>query len=373
MKCTHCSTDTKYKDRLSNGNRCAGCRHPFAFEPKSATTLGMTDGLFARIIKDVSGDGQVSFTDRQLWYEYNRRMLRKRYWRGAWGTVTGLSALGGIVGTVVAFSLFPVNLIATCAGAGGVAYGVWMNKRTRGTVLDSPVLPFETFKERYLTPWEHVHGALVKLVRPPALRGAPPRPVSAELKAYSFDRALVTQDAETAAMLVANNFHFENNCAILSMDGYPADRFGTIMEMLRKNPRLTVFAIHSASLSGCLNAQALREDMWFPDRSIRVVDLGLRPQHARKLRLIALAGERCVAPPPVRSGLTQEELTWLETGFRAELAAMRPAKLMRSVYQGFARANRIGEQTEGNVADPGGIYVWGYDGGADIYAADSFG
>ena len=65
-------------------------------------------------------------------------------------------------------------------------------------------------------------------------------------------------------------------------------------------------------------------------------------------------------------------MKWLERGNTAELAALRPARLMRAIYQGFARAGQIG-------ADPGSDtladtpLIWIHDGGADVYAADSFG
>ncbi|BAU41594.1 hypothetical protein [Leptolyngbya sp. O-77] len=45
-----------------------------------------------------------------------------------------------------------------------------------------------------------------------------------------------------AQMLISNNVHFENNCAILSINGYPQPIFDTVMKMLRRNPGLTVFA-----------------------------------------------------------------------------------------------------------------------------------
>ena len=34
-------------------------------------------------------------------------------------------------------------------------------------------------------------------------------------------------------MLLANNFHFENNCAILSIEGYPPNVFETVRAMLK--------------------------------------------------------------------------------------------------------------------------------------------
>src|SRR5579871_4422416 len=77
MKCIHCGSDTTYPTRRSNGGRCGGCKHPFAFEPKT-DPLKMSDGLFQKIIKDVSGDGKLFFTEKQLWYEFNRKILKLR-------------------------------------------------------------------------------------------------------------------------------------------------------------------------------------------------------------------------------------------------------------------------------------------------------
>ncbi|MBN8489160.1 MAG: hypothetical protein J0M20_15725, partial [Burkholderiales bacterium] len=42
----------------------------------------------------------------------------------------------------------------------------------------------------------------------------------------------------------------ENNCAVLSIDGYPQDIFSTVMEMLKRNPELKVYAIHNADAKG---------------------------------------------------------------------------------------------------------------------------
>jgi hypothetical protein len=73
--------------------------------------------------------------------------------------------------------------------------------------------------------------------------------------------------------------------------------------------------------------------------------------------------------------MTAEEVAWLEEGHAAEIAAIRPARLMRAIYQGFARANQLSESSEDADGDfvGTGFYVWGYDGGADVVAADSFG
>jgi hypothetical protein len=188
--------------------------------------------------------------------------------------------------------------------------------------------------------------------------------------AYGFDRALVTDRAETAAMLVANNFHFENNCAVLSADGYPYDVAPTVLSMLRRNPQLQVFAIHDASVEGCALSELLRGPAWFPDPSIQVTDLGLRPRHAQQLGLVLMRERQRTVPEAVQHLLTPDDVQWLTTGNVAELAALRPARLMRAIFQGFARASG---DTTGDGGGGDGGYVWVSDSGADIHAADSFG
>ena len=73
-------------------------------------------------------------------------------------------------------------------------------------------------------------------------------------------------------------------------------------------------------------------------------------------------------PDRIAKSLKPDEKAWLEAGNAVELAVLRPAKLMRSIYQGVARAKEID-----NDSPDSGLIIWGYDGGADVYAADSFG
>ena len=62
---------------------------------------GKLEGVRPEIRESVSGDGSRSFTERQLWYEFNRRMLRKTFWRAPWGWVAGVCAPTGIILTAV--------------------------------------------------------------------------------------------------------------------------------------------------------------------------------------------------------------------------------------------------------------------------------
>lgn len=369
MKCIYCNTDTTYPVRRSNGGQCRSCRHPFAFEPKT-DPFKVADGLFQRVIKDVSGANAVFFTERQLWYEFNRRLTRKVISAspGAW--VIGAGSVGGIALAVVSHTFWPLALITIPAAIGGALMRA--RERRAGPPLPHPKVAREGFRRSYLGRWASVHGGIEKLL-PPVESQPPPAatPMPPDVAAFSFDRAVITDHAEIAAMLVANNFHFENNCAILSADGYPASIYGTVMTMLRRNPNLRVFVVHDASEEGCSLPLRLRGEEGFPDPSVRVLDLGLRPSHVQKMRAVSLPGASRTLPPPLRALLSPEEAAWLERGESVELAVVRPAKLMRSLYQGFARADQFGP--DGGGADSGGIIIWGYDGGADIQAADSFG
>ena len=73
-----------------------------------------------------------------------------------------------------------------------------------------------------------------------------------------------------------------------------------------------------------------------------------------------------------------EEIAWLELGNTAELHALRPNKLMRAVYQGFAKAGQVDTSstdggTDGVIYVDSGPSIWVYDSGVDVYASDSFG
>lgn len=369
MKCIYCSTDTTYPVRRGNGGQCRSCRHPFAFEPKT-DPLGVADGLFQRAIKDVSGDNSLFFTEGQLWYEFNRRLLRKKVPGSPAVALISVSTVGGGLIALLAHTFWPLAIITVPGVIGGAVLRA--RARRAGPPPQHPRISGSDFRRKYLSRWGSVHGRIEKLL-PPIEPQAAPAPKSPDVAAFSFDRALVTDHAAIAAMLVANNFHFENNCAILSADGYPAPVFDTVMTMLRRNPNLRVFAVHDASEAGCGLPLALRGETWFPDATVRVLDLGLRPAHVQKMRPISLPGGSRTLPAILRAALAPEEAAWLERGESVELAVIRPAKLMRSLYQGFARADQAGPVGGGDMGGDGGIVIWGYDGGADIQAADSFG
>src|SRR5262249_35438383 len=104
--------------------------------------------------------------------------------------------------------------------------------------------------------WVDVHGrpenVIVRVPDPPT-----PANLESDIGDYSFDRAVICDRARTVDLLVANNFHFENNCAVLSIDGYPKGPFAVIKAMLKRNPRLLVFVVHDSTPEGCRVAHRL--------------------------------------------------------------------------------------------------------------------
>jgi len=305
-----------------------------------AHPLGLTDRQFERAVERVSANNTLSYTDHQLWYELLRTM--------------------------------PAPPRLGCAGAASLALitPLWMLTGALGTsnaVGASPDrLAFERFENEILARWNLVHGKPTGLLDAAQIQKEMPAPPD-EVREFSFDRALVVEHADLAAMLVANRFHFENNCAVLSADGaYPAGpAFPAIRSMLARNPNLTVFCLHDASPAGTECPRSLRTTDWFPDIAVRIIDLGLTPAQATRARLPEIQSKVAVE---VNANLPKEESDWLLAGKSAELSAMRPAALMKVAWQGFATAASMGDQGAWN---DDGIWLMGYGWGPGLWMMDS--
>jgi hypothetical protein len=302
----------------------------------------ITDPLFFGAIQAVSAKGELFFTERQLYWEV-ARFVEKR-------TLPGCS-LG--------------------------------KKKGAQSQITRPKLSRFEFEKTYLNRWIEVHGIPEKLIRPtPEKRTAPPIPE--ELQSYSFDRALVVEDAQIAQMLVKNRFHFENNCAILSLDQtFPAaPTFETVLAMLQRNPNLVVFALHDCDAEGVGMPTRLRGPEWFPDLSVRILDLGLRPS---QLPTKGVLGESIPVKdglPAIAQALPESDRLWLSAGNRVALSFLRPGKLMKSIYLGFSQASQYASGDAWVDSGYGFFYIgdpypiWGpsgFTGTMDAGGYDSFG
>jgi hypothetical protein len=317
MICIACRNDCKYRER-SDG-KCPKCRHPFAFEPRTGARI--TDAGFEQALARVSAYGKIKWTKGHLHYELARRIDKKRI---TWPVfafavlVTGIGLAGRHhhpAFLVLGFALF----VTGCALA---------ISRRRPTLKLTPT----DFEGMYRS-WVRAHGEPAALIarRAPLPAAKAPRALPADIGEYSFDRAVVCDRRETVDLLLANNFHFENNCAVLSVDGYPEPAFATVLAMLKKNPKLVVYALHDASLDGCGLARRLATSPeWFA-KGAHVIDVGLTPRHARAFR--GLWTETGIWH--ANRGSTDDE-RWLAR-YSLELAVIRPEQVIKRLFRAISQ------------------------------------
>ena len=324
MKCIHCLRDSKKSERI--GGICPGCQKPFAFEP----TVGQpTDAAFKAALDRVSGQGKVRFTAENVYFEMERHFGRKPgenpyYLAGC--LMIPIASVGGMLALVIGAWALLLSVVAV------ILMPMYLIARKGKTVQLSEVT-FDT----WLGLWKGTHGLPAGLIEP---RAALPSVESvaamrSELEHYSFDRAVICDRRETVDLLLANNFHFENNCAVLSIDGYPASVFDLVRQMLKRNPKLHIFTLHDATLEGCAMAHNLATDpSWFVGQG-PIFDIGLRPAHAEAFKgqwQEAFPQDRAASCPP---GVTQEEYAWLRR-YRLSLAAVRPEQVIKRLFRAIS-------------------------------------
>ncbi|OKJ13645.1 hypothetical protein [Kitasatospora sp. CB01950] len=193
-------------------------------------------------------------------------------------------------------------------------------------------------------------------VLPDVVEPRPHRPgPEGDLYDYAFLRLLVCQDPAIAAMLLANRIHLEGACPILTPERLPLD--ARLLAALERADGAVVHVLHDASPVGLRLFSRVREHA---GPRLRVRTMGLLPRHAAALHLAALVGQpRCEADE-LPSELPAAERAWLARGRVAELAAVRPARLLRTVLRtvrggGFAPPARPAAPTR---ARDTGFLTW---------------
>lgn len=337
MKCIRCEKDCKLNERRDG--RCPHCGGKFALEPRSGDKL--SDGFFQSAVKAVSSDGQVRWHLENLYYE----VCRRKQAPGCAGYDRGCLAL--VVLFMVGGHLLE-GIAEVLVLGGGAAVIAAVTRSLSDTVYRPRLFSRETFNSEW-SRWAETHGTPASMIRPAVTVGIEARQaVESDLADYSFDRAVICDRPETVDLLVANNFHFENNCAVLSADGYPQQAFAAVRKMLRHNPRLKVWVLHDATPSGCALAHQLQADPeWFSEGTV-VIDAGLRPAQAKPLEKLwepALPTKVNLRGP----GFTAEEANWLER-YRLSLAAIRPEQVIKRLFRSVST-------DVSDYAMIGGVYV----------------
>lgn len=362
MKCVWCGTDSKYKDR--SNHTCPKCKGRFVFEPKDGDPV--TDMLFHNAVKAVSGDGKVRWGVEHLYYEVCRKKRGKKAPKVLVGGGLGLTVF---LAALLVLLPKPPGILLVFTGVGTVATLAMAATRFRKATVPMDLATFNKLWDR----WSAMHKTAGLIVRQP--QPAKAKQLEADIGDYSFDRAVICDRARTVDLLVANNFHFENNCAVLSADGYPKAQFQTIKAMLKRNPKLQVFTIHDATPAGCRLARKLANDPEWFDGKLRVIDLGLRPNHAGPFKGLLLESEDGLVEPT--DGLTETEAAWL-TKYRLEMAAARPEQVLKRLFRGLGAHKDTPTTTDGTTG--GVMYCSSFDsgggdagGGADGIGGDGGG
>ena len=367
MKCIKCSEDNKLKERKENSGCCKKCKHPFAFDPKLGDKF--TDQFFAHTLEKISVNDSLYFTPRQFYYWFN---LRNKSFNYFWPAAILLFVA---IGVLLIFYSSTGLIISAGFGLVGIVFLLfgffdWRDKKG-GRIVNTSLV--ETHK--LLDRWQQKNGSVSKLLPPPQIQ-ALPASVNPEVSAYSFDRAVICDRNEIAHFLIANNFHFENNCAVLSVNGYPNSIFETVLVMLKRNSELKVYALHDASPPGVQLIHRLRtQPRWFADSAgVTIFDLGLLPRQLTKKKMFVLktnesAQQAHKISAEVKATLQADEIKWLEEGKHVELESLSPLLLLRILRDGIAKSRNPQADDALVMVDGGGYY--GND--VSVYSVDSFG
>jgi hypothetical protein len=372
----------------------------------------LTDPFFAKLITDISANNTLFFTPRQLYYLLDKRLRSRFTRGNLISNPIlsiGCSCIPALIGSIIFTDLLhlpfavvlpiilsicialliatvsqnavspkanrrirqeglqtlkimswiilliglPVSIIAkTPVGMiGSIVLGIsafWLSsdrQRKQSKIFDNFLVDRTQF-DLWLNQWNSINPP-EKILPPPETSSLPAAP-NPEVTAYSFDRVVVCDSPELAQLLISNNFHFENNCAILSIDRYPQSIFDTTMEMLSRNPDLKVYALHNCSPQGLQLIHRLREEeVWFPDPAIPIIDVGILPRQimenidvmtpqstesARTSQQLASA---------IRNSLNPPELEWLDAGCYLELESFPPQKLIQILQRAISESREL--------------------------------
>jgi hypothetical protein len=275
-----------------------------------------------------------------------------------------------LLGIPISLLIAPSFILTVAAVSIGIG-AIYLGNQSLGKNIIQEVLFQPDEIQGWLKRWQEVNGTVFRLLAPPTKKTGTAA-VNPDVTAYSFDRLVVCQTAEVAQMLIANNFHFENNCAILSIGGYPEDIFDVTMQMLRRNADLKVYLLHDCSPQGMsILHQLTTSDRWFQDSNVAIIDVGLTPNQVMTSKHLFVQTSTASAQiakqisPSEWKGLSVDEISWLTEGNYVELESFTPQQLIQVLNHGIAGTLNI---LDGNDSY---MTIGGYDG--SIYAAESFG
>jgi DNA-directed RNA polymerase subunit RPC12/RpoP len=291
-----------------------------------------------------------TIAENALLPQLNRHLRRKSI--KMLGIVAGMILLIGLPVSIIAKT--PIGIISSIAIGLSAILLIPDRKRKQSKIFDKFFVEQRQFDE-WLNKWSSINNSPEKILPPPQTASLPAAP-NPEVTAYSFDRVVVCDSPKIAQLLISNNFHFENNCAILAIDRYPQSIFNTTMEMLSRNPDLKVYALHDCSPQGLQLIRRLRsEEIWFPDSTIPIIDVGVLPRQIMDnidVMTLQSTGSARLAQqlsPDLRNSLNPAELAWLDAGCYLELESFSPQKLIQILQRAINESRELASIEGGDL------------------------
>jgi hypothetical protein len=253
--------------------------------------------------------GGWRYTQRQLYYATCARAETTPSDAASNGEI-GLGVLMILVGLIfigvkVVFALF-VTLGVALLLAG--ILGRTRRPRLTGRIL---ALSFDDFLTRF--------GSL----QPEGL--IPPDSGSAAADVGAAPAMIVTDTRDTAAMIAANAAHAK----------LPALHVVVASDGETTAPGTRVVVVHDASPRGCALVQDLR------DLGMDVVDGGLRPRDVDGPGHQVIEGAPARLPRDLGAMLEPDEIDWLLSGRRVEMATLSPEVAMDRVTAAISQAEQL--------------------------------
>jgi hypothetical protein len=411
VKCINCNTSNMLKDRIANMGRCKSCDRLFAFEPTTMPdNTRFTDTFFAQSIGNLSARDTLFFTPNQLYYLLNKRLQSRS--ENGWTVVSIVASglLFTLLGSILFKGILKISfdagipLVATpymgwviwqtsqdsisdrfsrrirhnrlttlktiaialiiiglplsiveqvsegIVGSIGLGIGatlLYRNRSSQQSQIFDNFLVDRTQFDTWLDRWTSINNQSLKILPSPQTFSLPATP-NPQVTAYSFDRVVVCDTPEIAQLLISNNFHFENNCAILTIDGYPQHIFDTTMEMVLRNPDLKVYAFHNCSPNGIELAYRLRaEEKWFPNLAIPIITVGILPRQIMDnfnftiLQSSEFARTSQSLALNIRASLNPAEIAWLDAGCYLELESFSPRKVIHILQRAINESREL--------------------------------
>jgi hypothetical protein len=400
MECIYCKTENSLEDRIANQGRCSKCNHLFAFEPNNKDSITITDAIFARAIVNLSVEERFYFTPKQFFYFLDQELRAKTsYSKIAWlilyfvissvataifgstlfqifqnlivlflpvilisiifiivffsisqsskvnhrerklGTEM-LQIIGGgifVLGIAESFVIHSWLLLIVSVFLGLLAFGLGIWQRRKLINQFQTFLFNEKQLQKWLDRWQSVHYPLHQLLSPDEEHS--------DWVGSSLDQlssVIVCDSTSMAQMLIANYFHLNHQCAIVSVTGYPQSTFQAIQRS-QYHSHLKVYALHDCSPKGIGLVHHLKNSPnWFQNQKVAIFDIGLLPRQTSILAnaFIQSSFESAQAakqlPLDVRQELSKVELLWLESGRFVELESFTPKRLLQIINRSIS-------------------------------------